>query len=771
MNNKQSDEISELCEHGLGFFNEGETQKALAAFDQALELDPSSAPAHNGRGAVLLSKGEFNQAMEEFNESIRLDKNFSKPYVNRGTAFHQMRNYARALADFNEAVRIDRKFGSAIRGRGQCLFDMQRYEEAIEDFSRCVELSEKPALVLASRGLAFHYLNQFEEALSSYDQSIQLDNTSAWVFNCRGSAYHAIKDFDSAISDYDKSIRLNPEYANTYLNRGMAFHELEEFDKAILDYDKAIRLKTEGARALYCRAKAWQEKEQHQKAIDDLTEAVGLDPTHSQSFKLRAKILDELGESERAEEDFDRADELVASKSTEGDLMHNRNKAIYILLESHFAPAKLDEITITERRFPARVRADLQRAIDRLLSGQAKLLHFCAVRKQNNHEGVNFSELIIRDRRDPAISIPPQYEEIDIGEEETVKCLKNGLWLLEEDGQKFALFLEPPSRYGRRGGLRFQIATINDKDGTKISNAFFKQLEESIFESTCYRGKILSLQLNERYSGLSTGITVHKLKTIERDQVILPTETLELLERNVIRFVAQRSRLNELGISTKKGLLFYGPPGTGKTHTIKFLSGMLEGHTTLLITAEQIGLLGEYMTLARLLQPSMVVIEDVDLIARDRNEMSGVCEEVMLNKLLNEMDGLQQDADILFILTTNRPETLETALASRPGRVDQAIEFPLPDTSGRAKLIRLYSKGVTVSDEVVAAAAKKTQNVSAAFIKELMRRAMQFHLEREDSSTIEMQDVDSAIEELLFSGGSLNRKLLGANIGESEGDE
>ena len=66
-------------------------------------------------------------------------------------------------------------------------------------------------------------------------------------------------------------------------------------------------------------------------------------------------------------------------------------------------------------------------------------------------------------------------------------------------------------------------------------------------------------------------------------------------------------------MATKKGLLFYGPPGTGKTHTLHYLAGALEGMTTLLISAEQVGLLDEYVGLARL--PSMVVIEDADLIA------------------------------------------------------------------------------------------------------------------------------------------------------------
>ena len=268
--------------------------------------------------------------------------------------------------------------------------------------------------------------------------------------------------------------------------------------------------------------------------------------------------------------------------------------------------------------------------------------------------------------------------------------------------------------------------------------------------------------MRHSYSGESKGIKVHKLQTVERSQVILPQKTLDLLDRNVIQFVKQREQLARFQQATKKGLLFYGPPGTGKTHTIHYLARALQGHTTLLITAEQVGLLGEYMTLARLLQPSTVVLEDADLIARERTDMGSTCEEVLLNKLLNEMDGLKEGADILFILTTNRPESLERALASRPGRIDQAIEFPLPDEEGREKLVQLYSAGVEVSPEVVAEVVKRTDRVSAAFIKELMRRAIQFHLERNSSGTIELQDVECALEEMLFSGGSLNLKLLGA---------
>lgn len=161
-------------------------------------------------------------------------------------------------------------------------------------------------------------------------------------------------------------------------------------------------------------------------------------------------------------------------------------------------------------------------------------------------------------------------------------------------------------------------------------------------------------------------------------------------------------------------------------------------------------------------------MEDADLIAKARKTIDDIGAQALLHRLLNEMDGLGAEADVLFILTTNRPEELESALASRPGRIDQAIEFPLPDEDGRRKLIRLYARGLVVPEAVLEATVRKTAKVSAAFIKELLRRAAQFKFERPaGGNEITVEDIDAALEELLFTGGSLNRSLLGAGGEES----
>jgi energy-coupling factor transporter ATP-binding protein EcfA2 len=290
----------------------------------------------------------------------------------------------------------------------------------------------------------------------------------------------------------------------------------------------------------------------------------------------------------------------------------------------------------------------------------------------------------------------------------------------------------------------------------------FVELEVAAAETATYRGKVLSLERERHERKTGASVTVHRLAPVAREDVVLPAETLTLLERNVFGFVAQRAALKAMGLPVKKGLLFHGPPGTGKTHTIRYLAGALPRHTTLLVTAAQVGHIDQYMTLGRLLSPAIVVIEDADLIARQREEMATPGQEVLLNQLLNEMDGLRDDAEILFILTTNRPEALEAALTDRPGRIDQAIAFPLPDAEGRRKLARLYGRGAPIPADALEHVVGRTEGVSAAFIRELMRRAAQYALERGAQDVeIAVADVEAALNELLFQGGRLNAALLG----------
>ena len=428
-------------------------------------------------------------------------------------------------------------------------------------------------------------------------------------------------------------------------------------------------------------------------------------------------------------------------------------------LKEHFRDYSLHELITSSRTFPITARVDVQFALEKVFSnrGDVQLL---GLHQNYGHETMTIAHLIANEH-DPAVIGPLQHEEVDIGDTMPARCLRKGMWLSRRDGAPFALLLSSAIQYGQPGGVHIEITVPPGDDGANLSRSLFEEIESLVRQGGSYRGKVISLEALDRYSGRTGTLRVHKLHGVAREQVILPEKTLDLLDRNISDFVKQREALRKLGMPIKKGVLFYGPPGTGKTHTIHYLANKLPDHTTLLITAEQVALLDYYFQLARFLQPSMIVIEDVDLIARARQDMYGPCDESLLNKLLNEMDGLREDAAVLFVLTTNRPENLEAALASRPGRIDQAIEFPLPDERGRSQLIRLYACGLPLDEELVQLIVRKTDNASAAFIKELMRRAAQAYLQN-NASRLNGEHLNAALEEMLFAGGSLNAKLLGA---------
>jgi ATP-dependent Clp protease adapter protein ClpS len=423
----------------------------------------------------------------------------------------------------------------------------------------------------------------------------------------------------------------------------------------------------------------------------------------------------------------------------------------------HFAGIPRDQLVATSRQFPGHMRADVQIALDKMFS--ASPIGFFGIHERQRYETLTIATLSRNDKNAAGIALA-QYQEVDVGENLPVKCLQNGLWLCQAERLRYAVLLSSHKEPGSAAGTRIEIAVRAGAAGADFVQQCFSELESAVNAASCYRGKILSLDSDSDYFGRSIGIMVHKLAAVQREDVILPEATLKLLDRNILSFVGRRAQLRRLGQSCRKGILLYGPPGTGKTHTIRYLASNLPDHTTIIMTAAQVGLLDQYMALARLLQPSMVVIEDVDLIASDRSEM-GTCEEALLNDLLNQMDGLKEDADILFVLTTNRPEKLESALAGRPGRIDQAIEVPLPDETGRRKLVQLYGKALPLGDAMVAEAAQRTNGVSAAFIKEMMRRVAQASIIRDGATTVESGDISEALDDMLVAGGRLNTKLLG----------
>lgn len=427
-------------------------------------------------------------------------------------------------------------------------------------------------------------------------------------------------------------------------------------------------------------------------------------------------------------------------------------------ITQHFAGCALHDLVTVEKVFPTTVRPDLEGAIEAMLEAEQVAFAFSGLGVSRPYQTVTFT-FLVTEKREPAIISAAEYMDIDIGDEAPGRCINTGIWFFHLDGGPAALLVSQTGHYDSMPGVRVELIASPQAGGRVKAQALLAALAKGLLDRSVYKGRAVSFATVRSYHGGLGSLKVHRFPAMTIEQVVLPRRTLDTLERTVFGFVNARQALRDHGFSTKRGLLLYGAPGTGKTHFIRYLISQLAGHTCLIVTAEQVAALDQIMVIARALQPSIVIIEDADLLARARDER-GDCSQVLLNSLLNHMDGLTDDAEILFVLTTNRPESLEEAVRDRPGRIDQAIEIPKPDAECRARLLDLYRGTMTLPQPIVDECVRRTENASAAFIRELARRMAQFAILR-GAATVDEADMRYALEEML-GAGAFTAAALGA---------
>jgi hypothetical protein len=353
----------------------------------------------------------------------------------------------------------------------------------------------------------------------------------------------------------------------------------------------------------------------------------------------------------------------------------------------------------------------------------------------------------------------PDYTNLAVGPEEQRQAVALGLWLFRHGGRPVAVLQRDANpRYGR------QAASLEVLAGDTAGAAgFLSEFRRQMQHRSVLKGQIISLVMGE-YGPSAAGVTFHPRPELAASDVILPDGLLQKVSDHALGIAEHRESLSEYGQHLKRGILLYGKPGTGKTHTVRYLLSQSEGATAILLSGGSLARISEAATMARALQPSIVVLEDCDLIAEDRSFGHGP--QPLLFEVLDAMDGLDSDADVAFVLTTNRVDMLERALAQRPGRVDLAVEIPLPAPAERTELVKLYARGIPFSPAAVQDAAERTEGTTASFARELVRRAVV--AAALEGVPVADGHLGNAVDGLMADGEALTRSLLGSGPGEGD---
>ncbi len=432
------------------------------------------------------------------------------------------------------------------------------------------------------------------------------------------------------------------------------------------------------------------------------------------------------------------------------------------LVLAHLAVAGdvAQQLPVTVENWPGFDHVNVQTAVDRWLTQGGREHRLVGVTSYRHHD-FGLAEVLAAD---PTLQHGPRPGPVAVERRpagpdgQLVACVRCAFYLVEDGPARHVLLVRGPEPERGENAVTVQVVSTEPDAGAAIVS----DLRALALRHNVYRQQVVSLG-GELFGPQGALLTFHRRPAVSADQLVLAPGVRELIEQQVVGVARHRDRLLAAGQHLKRGLLLYGPPGVGKTHTIRWLSSVLTGSTVVLLSGEALGAISQAAQIARTLQPAILVVEDVDLIAEDRGMHPG--QHPLLFQLLNEMDGLAEDADVVFVLTTNRADLLEPALASRPGRIDQAVEIALPDLDARRQLFELYRGALPVDTARLEQVLERAGGATASFLKELLRRSALLAAERRPGDgppPVSADDLDDALEQLLDTRNAMTRTVLGA---------
>lgn len=227
--------------------------------------------------------------------------------------------------------------------------------------------------------------------------------------------------------------------------------------------------------------------------------------------------------------------------------------------------------------------------------------------------------------------------------------------------------------------------------------------------------------------------------------------------KQVVEFLKNPLKFTKLGAKMPKGVLLVGPPGTGKTLLAKAVAGEADVPFIYASGSEFdemfVGIgsmrIRQMFQSAKEQAPAIIFIDEIDAVGSKRNARDPQHSRMSLNQLLIELDGFSESTGVVVIAATNFPETLDKALL-RPGRFDKHVHVPLPDVTGRRKILNLFTKDIKLAKDVdLGLVSRATPGFSGADLNKLINQA-KIMASLDNSPSLQMSHLERSRDEMLM---------------------
>jgi tetratricopeptide (TPR) repeat protein len=241
----------ELCRQGYSFSINGDDQKALELFKEAIEQDPKNVMAWNGLGSCQIGLNRPDAAIDAYKQAIKINPDDDAMHYVLGNYYSKLGRHMEAIESYKEVVRIKPDFESAHFKLGVLYAQLGQLDEGKNAFEKVIRLNPDSAPAHFNVGLAYIKLGQYQDAIKAHKEVLRIDPGFAPAHHNLGVLYSKLGKSNSAIDAYKQAIRIDPDFAPAHFDLGSAF--LQKGDKAAaLDEYKILKgLDSEAADKLF----------------------------------------------------------------------------------------------------------------------------------------------------------------------------------------------------------------------------------------------------------------------------------------------------------------------------------------------------------------------------------------------------------------------------------------------------------------------------------------------------------------------------------------
>lgn len=336
------EEVLDLNQQGVDFYNKGEYARAIEFYQKALRIADKDPIIYYNLSNAWFSLGNYDECIKYGEESVKHDPKKTEAYNLIGTSYQKKNDLESAITIFRRALEIN-PHPDTYNNLGNCYFLQYNYEPAIANFEKAAELVPgnslfnknleiardterkfgklgfdkiKEVTELTQNALAFFNRNEYREAIDLYKKVIAITPHDIIIYHNIGTCHFNQKQYHEAIEYYQKAIDIDPASATSQLLIGNTFLELGNYQNAISHYQKAIDLDPQNAQAISSLGFCYYQASDFHKAIAYYQNAISIDGQNANYFNYLGFCNHKLNDFEKAVKHFQKAVELDPNNAT-----------------------------------------------------------------------------------------------------------------------------------------------------------------------------------------------------------------------------------------------------------------------------------------------------------------------------------------------------------------------------------------------------------------------------------------------------------------------